>query len=45
MKERKQLDYFCRSKLMEEYLRQEIEEKKVVISLYSDTSLANGAKK
>ena len=40
MKERKQLDYLCRNKLMVEYWRQEIEEKKAVITFYSDTSPA-----
>ena len=40
MKESKQLDYFCRSKLMVEYWRQEIEEKKSIITFSSDTSLA-----
>jgi len=38
MKERKQLDYFDINKWMGEYWRQEIEEKKAVITFYLETS-------
>jgi len=38
MKERKLLGYFCINKLMEEYWRLEIEEKKAMITLYTNTS-------
>ena len=44
IKERKQLYYFCRNKLMAEYWRQEIEEKKSVITFYSNASLAAAPK-
>ena len=40
MKERKLLDYFCRNKLMVENWRLEIEEKKEIITFYSNTSPA-----
>ena len=38
MKEGKLLDYFCKNKLMEENWRLEIEEKKAVLTFYSEVS-------
>jgi len=44
MKEMKLQDYFCKNKLMTENWRLEIEEKKSVITFYSDTSPTTATK-